>query len=31
VVDKYDEAALANLYSYKTTFGMQQSQIAAIK
>jgi uncharacterized damage-inducible protein DinB len=29
VVDKYDEAALANLHSYKTTSGMPQSQVLA--
>ena len=27
VIDKYDEAALANLHSYKTTSGMPQSQV----
>jgi uncharacterized damage-inducible protein DinB len=27
VVEKYDEAALANLHSYKTTSGMPQSQV----
>src|SRR5258707_7822398 len=27
VVDKYDDAALANLHSYKTTSGMPQSQV----
>src|SRR5258707_13769850 len=27
VIDKYDEAALANLHSYRTTSGMPQSQI----
>ena len=29
VVDKYDEAALADLHSYKTTSGMPQSQVLA--
>jgi uncharacterized damage-inducible protein DinB len=29
VVDKYDDAALANLHSYKTTSGMPQSQVLA--
>jgi uncharacterized damage-inducible protein DinB len=29
VVDKYDETALANLHSYKTTSGMPQSQVLA--
>ncbi len=29
VVDKYDDAALANLHSYKTTSGMPQSNPAA--
>src|ERR1700737_2938627 len=29
VVDKYGEAALANLHSYKTTSGMPQSQVLA--
>jgi uncharacterized damage-inducible protein DinB len=29
VVNKYDEAALANLHSYKTTSGMPQSQVLA--
>jgi uncharacterized damage-inducible protein DinB len=29
VVDKYDEAALVNLHSYRTTTGMPQSQVLA--
>ena len=29
MVDKYDEAVLANLHSYKTTSGMPQSQVLA--
>jgi uncharacterized damage-inducible protein DinB len=29
VVDKYDEAALASLHSYRTTAGMPQSQVLA--
>src|ERR1700704_954297 len=29
VIDKYDDTALANLHSYKTTSGMPQSQVLA--
>jgi uncharacterized damage-inducible protein DinB len=29
VIEKYDDAALANLHSYKTTSGMPQSQVLA--
>jgi len=29
-VDKYDDAALANLHSYKTTSGMPQSQVLSV-
>jgi uncharacterized damage-inducible protein DinB len=30
VIDKYDEAALANLHSYRTTSGMPQSQVLSV-